>query len=214
MTWTTPLEVVRFTHATYADVRSESVGTGDGVETNFYVQNKPIWGSGSVSVFVGTTLQNSTAYTVDNELGKVQFTAAVANGSGVTAHYTYSSISSVTMNDFVTFAENYIVQTINNTTNSTQMELYANLIAAHLLMKNLAALRSRDGITNYTIGYISVGKGDKEMEMANVYWNNFTQLTRSQVALDTVRVTFRHTNADEDEMGYFNRELVEDQGNP
>lgn len=211
MAFTTPLNVIKFTHSTYADVRSESLGTGNGVETNFYVKNKPIWGSGSVSVYFGPTLQNSSTYTVDEELGKIQFTSAANNGTAVTAHYTYASISSETMNNFVNYADQWVRNIIVNTDNSTLMEMYTNFVAAHLLMKNLAALRARNGMTNYSIGYISVAKGDKEMEAANMYWNNFTNMTKLAIVDNTVQLTFRHPGGDEHDYEYFNRELVRDE---
>lgn len=210
MSFTTPLDVVKFTSATYADVRSESLGTGDGVETNFYVQNKMIWGSGSVTAFVNNAAQNSSTYTVDEQLGKLQFTAAVGNGSTVIAHYTYASVSSAVMQNFINFADNYIISQTNDTTDSTKMQLLSNFMAAHLFMKNLAALRARDGTINYSIGYINVAKGDKETEMANVYWNNFTQAINRTIIQNHAKVSWPHPGNDFQTTGYYDRKLVRD----
>lgn len=211
MAFTTPLNVIKFTHSTYADVRSESLGTGNGVETNFYVKNKPIWGSGSVTLYFNTTAQNSSIYTVDDDLGKIQLTTPANSSDALFASYTYASVSSSTMNSFVNYADQWVRNIITATDNATLMEMYTNFVAAHLLMKNLAALRARNGMTNYSIGYITVAKGDKEMEAANMYWNNFTNMTKLAIVDNTVQLTFRHPGGDESEFGYYKRELVRDE---
>lgn len=210
MSFTTPLAVVKFLHLTYADVRSESVGTGDGVETNFYTRNKPLWGFGSVTTFVNNSQQNSSVFTTDDELGKIQFTTAIALNSGVLAHYTYSSVSSATLQNFIEFADNYITTTVNDTTDSVKMQFLSDMLTGHLVMKNLAALRARDAVVNYSIGYISVTRGSKEMEMANVYWDNFTNAVKALVKLQTVKGTFQHPASDEYNEYYYNRGLQRD----
>lgn len=72
-------------------VTDEAVGTGDGAETEFDLDNSPVkWGSVSVTVN-GVAVTEGTDYAVDYVNGQLQFVTAPTDTHAIVASYTYIS---------------------------------------------------------------------------------------------------------------------------
>jgi hypothetical protein len=70
-------------------VVDEAVGTGDGVEDTFSLDNTPVM-PGSLTVYIdGTPQTETTDYTVDYVAGEITFTTAPAGSEVITASYDY-----------------------------------------------------------------------------------------------------------------------------
>lgn len=79
-------------------VTGEEVGTGDGTETEFQLDNSNII-PGTQDIYLdGVKKTLTTDYTIDNVTGKVKFIAAPADGAEITADY---DLGMDAYNDFV-----------------------------------------------------------------------------------------------------------------
>ena len=68
-------------------VTGETVGTGDGTTTTFYLADPPVlWHSETIYVD-GVAQTRDTDYTIDYETGEITFATAPASGASITADY-------------------------------------------------------------------------------------------------------------------------------
>jgi len=70
-------------------VTGESVGTGDGTTTVFYLDNRCVQENTETIYLDGVAQAQTGVYTVDYDLGKVTFYTAPGSGVVITADYTY-----------------------------------------------------------------------------------------------------------------------------
>jgi hypothetical protein len=81
----------------------ELVGTGNGTETVFYLDDPPVV-SGSQKIYVNCTLSGSTSYTIDYDTGRIKFNAAPAAGEYIIANYQYVARWTESDTDFAVYS--------------------------------------------------------------------------------------------------------------
>ena len=90
-------------------VSGEAVGTGNGAQTAFTLDNSPILSKAETVYVAGVAKTRDTDYTINAQTGAISFTAAPATSSAVTADYKHG-------HDFVAAAATTTVAfTLNNT---------------------------------------------------------------------------------------------------
>ncbi len=74
------------------DVTAEPVGTGDGVETIFNLDNFPVHDDSEIISVGGVPLALDTGYALDDLTGIITFLVAPGVGEPITADYTYTNV--------------------------------------------------------------------------------------------------------------------------
>lgn len=89
-------------------VVNESVGTGDGATTIFYLQNQNVI-SGTYSIYLNNVEKiENVDYTLDKDKGKITFIVAPPLGVSVTSDYWYCNVSDSHLENVILRAEDKI----------------------------------------------------------------------------------------------------------
>jgi hypothetical protein len=150
----------------------ESVGTGNGTETVFYLDHPPIV-SGTQKIYVDCTL--TTAYTLDADTGRIKFTTAPAAGKSIIANYSYVARWTHSDDDFAVYS------TDQNGAMAAKQQLDAILGTITSSYPGVATAGSRELLTkaaaeeqlgeqNYKAGKLTEAKAD--FDQALVYVQN------------------------------------------
>jgi len=78
----------------------ENIGVGDGTNKMFQFDMFPIV-TDTVTLYLTGSAQLSAAANIDHDTGKIQFTAAVANGATIHSDYNYVSLSDLEIDEIM-----------------------------------------------------------------------------------------------------------------
>lgn len=105
----------------------ESVGTGDGSTTVFYLANKKVVQSTEEIYVAGVLKTVVTDYTIDYDAGKITFVSAPSAAAAITANYWYFDLPSSVVGQFIVRAEDEIARRVGRSFKTSQTvtaELY------------------------------------------------------------------------------------------
>ena len=206
MAFTTVNSVIRTAKLNYADSVKETLTSSDYVR--YYTANKPLFDDSTTTVYKNNS--TTSGFTVDTELGRVQFTTANNSTDSVAITYTYCDCSSQTISESIDRADSVITNSLSDTDNTEAVALLSDLLTSHLIFKGLAAKAARGGMNSYSIGFFNVNKGvSPALAMAKMFYADFEELLKKLATYKAMKMTWRQSGNDERTQYYNDRTLTD-----